>query len=607
MVPAANEHKSANEPKDDTSTRGTFFGRQKFWKRCKQEEEEPARLTPMPACLMHWWTPLAIAEGLLRWPLLLAVFWGGQPHWPSSEAMKLCVTIVGAGLAFSAWQQRSHDNAVKKDEQAQAQHELERERLENDKRRQDEQERYERERKAHERNRLEQIERDEYWKRREQIYQLLGSENPGLRLGAVALLAELADSADHSTLLNDTEKQQLQRHIIDTLCLQVRHEGQSNDNEGSCEEHAEIQRAIIEAIVDRIKIIEATTPKADWSQENINLTKCVIRTPVTIYGIKTYATLNIDDSKLTEPLTITNSTIGEITWGTSTFLKGIKVESSERRTTIHIDTMPKLSDLCTFSNTTFVMSDPTISIKLSEIRDEDQGATHATFKSCEFQSDFCICPDHCKCKPNPTTYICTCWSTHECTCDTACINADVEIIDHRELENAIENPANFSFINCRLATLKICMTHAKTSIFIAGNRIDTALLLSFSSSKLKDSYEQFQPAFGCIDIVDNYFWANDQSKPIMIGFYTNKTIKPPIRVSGNYLINPSAANILPPHAPTRSTANKPLAQPHYPLSCEVSEHEPELFHFEGPDPSHPAERPTFQWYTGRSKHSPTDL
>ena len=553
--------------------------------------DSTARLTPMPPWLMHWWTPLLLAGILLaagcflasiwRMPLRSVSWWTVNPywppswpfnyHWPSKDAMALCATIAGAGFAFSAWQQRSHDNATNA-KQAQA-----------------------------------TAEREDYWKRREQIYQLLGSKNPGLRLSAVALLAELADTAARSTLLNDTEKQQLQRHIIDTLCLQVRHEGQSNDNEGSREEHAEIQRAIIEAIVDRIKIIEATTPKADWSQENINLTKCVIRTPVTIYGIKTYATLNIDDSKLTEPLTITNSTIGEITWGTSTFLKGIKVESSERRTTIHIDTMPKLSDLCTFSNTTFVMSDPTISIKLSEIRDEDQGATHATFKSCEFQSDFCICPDHCKCKPNPTTYICTCWSTHECTCDTACINADVEIIDNRELENAIENPANFSFINCRLATLKICMTHAKTSIFIAGNRIDTALLLSFSSSKLKDSYEQFQPAFGCIDIVDNYFWANDQSKPIMIGFYTNKTIKPPIRVSGNYLINPSAANILPPHAPTRSTANKPLAQPHYPLSCEVSEHEPELFHFEGPDPSHPAERPTFQWYTGRSKHSPTDL
>ena len=35
--------------------------------------DSTARLTPMPAWLMHWWTPLAIAEGLLRWPLLLAI------------------------------------------------------------------------------------------------------------------------------------------------------------------------------------------------------------------------------------------------------------------------------------------------------------------------------------------------------------------------------------------------------------------------------------------------------------------------------------------------------------------------------------------------------
>ena len=107
--------------------------------------------------------------------------------------MKLCATIAGGGFAFSAWQQRSHDNAANA-KQAQA-----------------------------------TAEREDYWKRREHIYQLLGSKNPGLRLSAVALLVELADSAAHSTLLNDTEKQQLQRHIIDTLCLQVRHEGQAAD------------------------------------------------------------------------------------------------------------------------------------------------------------------------------------------------------------------------------------------------------------------------------------------------------------------------------------------------------------------------------------------
>lgn len=107
------------------------------------------------------------------------------------------MTITGAGLAFSAWQQRSHDNATKENEQVRVQRELEADRQEREK------------------IRLEQIERDEYWKRREQIYQLLGSKNPGLRLGAVALLAELADSAAYSALLNKNEKQQLQRHIID--------------------------------------------------------------------------------------------------------------------------------------------------------------------------------------------------------------------------------------------------------------------------------------------------------------------------------------------------------------------------------------------------------
>ena len=107
----------------------------------------------------------------------------------------------GPGFAFSAWQQRSHDNATNA-KQARA-----------------------------------TIERDDYWKRREHIFQLLGSKNPGLRLGAVALLAELADSAAHSTLLNETEIQQLQHHIIDTLCLQVRHEGLCIEEEGDKREH----------------------------------------------------------------------------------------------------------------------------------------------------------------------------------------------------------------------------------------------------------------------------------------------------------------------------------------------------------------------------------
>ena len=395
MVPAANEHKSANEPKDDTSTRGTFFGRQKFWKRCKQEEEEPARLTPMPACLMHWWTPLAIAEGLLRWPLLLAVFWGGQPHWPSSEAMKLCVTIVGAGLAFSAWQQRSHDNAVKKDEQAQAQHELERERLENDKRRQDEQERYERERKAHERNRLEQIERDEYWKRREQIYQLLGSENPGLRLGAVALLAELADSAAHSTLLNKNEKQQLQRHIINTLCLQVRHEGLCNSSEGTEEEHAGMQKAIIEIISSRIRKPQRNSTVANWTKELIEITDSKILTPIRWKHITTEAIFNFQGTTFFESFVIIDSTIRWIEWDTSRFLKSLIIKSITHQTIIGTRTIPTQAKEALFTKVTFKLPE---TLNRFEMRMNPTSIGYQiSVNSCTFIHRSCSCSNAAKC------------------------------------------------------------------------------------------------------------------------------------------------------------------------------------------------------------------
>ena len=65
MVPADDEHKSANEAEKNTSRQKNFVEKLKFWKRDKkekeEEEEEPAQLTPMPAWLMHWWTPLLVA------------------------------------------------------------------------------------------------------------------------------------------------------------------------------------------------------------------------------------------------------------------------------------------------------------------------------------------------------------------------------------------------------------------------------------------------------------------------------------------------------------------------------------------------------------------
>ena len=138
MARADDEHTSANESKDNTSTRRTFLEKLKFWKRHNENDRKPARLTPMPSCLMHWWTPLAIAILLFVSSMLITSIWGTatydeiidsllhyphrwpfRMHTPSHEAIKLCLTVTGAGLAFSAWQQRSHDNAVK-EKQAQA-------------------------------------------------------------------------------------------------------------------------------------------------------------------------------------------------------------------------------------------------------------------------------------------------------------------------------------------------------------------------------------------------------------------------------------------------------------------------------------------------------
>lgn len=287
MVPADDEHTDSTEAASNTD----------------KKKREPARLTSMPGWLMKWWSPLLVAFILFAPSLTFAILWGGQPHWPSSKAMKLCMTITGAGLAFSAWQQRSHDNAVRDDDK------LDRERAAAQARAEREEQRG-----LEETRRLEQIERDEYWKRREQIYQLLGSENPGLRLGAVALLAELADKAAQSEQLNKTEQQQLQRHIIDTLCLQLRHEGIDRNGEGTISERAQIQEAIFETILTRIELPGDESPYADWSRESINITSCVVHTPVYITNLTTHATIDLSQSKFLGKFELNNANIPKLIW-----------------------------------------------------------------------------------------------------------------------------------------------------------------------------------------------------------------------------------------------------------------------------------------------------
>lgn len=361
MVPADDERASANDPEDNTSTRGTFFKKLKFWKRDKKDDNEPARLKTLPKHLMHWTTPVWIAGAGFLIALAFAVNWRGTFHWPSADAMKLCATIAGAGFAFSAWQQRSHDNAVNA-KQAQA-----------------------------------AIERDDYWKRREQIYQLLGSKNPGLRLSAVALLAELADSAAHSALLNDTEKQQLQRHIIDTLCLQVRHEGLTLSSEGTEGEHESIQKQIFDTILKRINSRQSDRQYADWTREPIMITDCRILPPIAITNLSTNATLDFSNSDFQQSVTIQNSIIDSLTWDSAKLHNNITIGGEHKKCKIGTNSIPQCKGKVFVSYTT-IRSNP------SELIIYTPSAPYGryTFDHCTFMSARCRCDIDCQCRAQAT-------------------------------------------------------------------------------------------------------------------------------------------------------------------------------------------------------------
>ena len=431
---------------------------------------EAPRLTPMPRCLMHWWTPLAIAEGLLRWTLIVAFFWGGQPHWPSSEAMKLCMTITGAGLAFSAWQQRSHDNAANA-KQARA-----------------------------------AIERDDYWKRREQIFQILGSKNPGLRLGAVELLAELADKAAHSNLLNDSEKQQLQQHIIDTLCLQLRHEGRCRKTEGRQEDHAEIQKAITNTILMRIQTYSKRSAYADWSKQEILFTNCDILIPLKIENIKTDATLNLSQSTLKENLLIQSSTIGQLIWTTARFLGRLDIKGNQADTVITIDGIPNSLPMAQIENA-IICTQRTIHLKLGSKNAHDTKSTTLFFRNCTFYDTTCACPPYCSCRINTKSEACACTQKTNCNCLNRCLqHADISISN--ELSN-ISKPLHEHSVDlwkCNTGSISLSIQDENTDINLVNNTIHGVADINISSSaNQEEAKNSTLHKRANIDISENYF------------------------------------------------------------------------------------------------------
>lgn len=381
MVPADDDPKDTPEVDSSAST-----------KECKS-----SHLTPMPGCLMHWWIPFVLAAFLFLGSMFITSIWGSATfdeimhaiqdcpkRWPfhmrtpSREEIEVCLTITAAGFAFSAWQQRSHDNAIREEERTKAQQQAEKEQ------------------KRQEHNRLEQIERDEYWKRREHILHTLDSNNPGIRLAAVSLLAELADSAAHSGQLNHTAQQQLQQHIISTLCLQLRHEGQLLEAEGTKEDHIGIQSEILEAIFRRVDPADQKDLLANWSMEVLNFRNVNFYTEFKMIDRKTQCTIVLTGAVFHENATFSGCTINKLVWHKSSFMKQLTFHSQRKENTpgtiVSHDNFPKYISYGDFKGIAFCKDESTegidhrINIRASNKSDSSDydDINYLNFSECTF-------------------------------------------------------------------------------------------------------------------------------------------------------------------------------------------------------------------------------
>ena len=567
MVPADDDPKNTPEVDNNAS----------------KKEANSGRLTRMPDCLMKWWIPLAIAGILFLLSMLITSIWGTATYdeivnaiqhfpkrWPfhmrtpSREEIEVCLTITGAGLAFSAWQQRSHDN-VAKEKQEQA-----------------------------------RIERDDYWKRREHIFQLLGSKNPGLRLGAVALLAELADKATQSEQLNKTEQQQLQRHIIDTLCLQLRHEGIAHNDEGTKSEHAQIQEAILETILTRIEIPGDESPYADWSKVHIRLTDTRFLTPIRIQNITTHATIDLSNSNLEHKLRIYGSKMGHIIWVNTNFHDGVEIGQYDKPVSIQVDEIPRNISGGLFQNTTLITRKPILTIRPTPEWKKDAPWPTTEFRECIFLTRNYPCQSECDCDAHNIANGSNCQVATQCNCPTTYSESSITItdIEHREQNRFSE----YIFYKCQLNSVKLDLTHTEIGFTLEECWIRNGLKFIFNSNHQTTHNARYPHAHVCdspqdtpnFSIQRNVFNAQQNEPPITISFEMPPTIKLPhipIEFDNNYIVKPEDFEI----TQTR------LAETHekiHQLHCIQQNQGANYFHFEDADAKESKDRYIEPWDTG---------
>lgn len=344
MVPADDEHKSANKAEKNTSTHKNFFEKLKFWHRDKKDANEPARLKTLPKCLMHWLTPVWIAATGFVIALTFAVYWHGTRHWPSAEAMKLCATIAGAGFAFSAWQQRSSDNATRELERA----------------------------------------NETLWHMRNTAHKLLSANSYYDQYEGICRYFELADQLNRSIQKESNTTRILNSAILRALCAHIRYLGDPLPNNFENEnERGELQNLILNNILERIN----TNLKGYWDGTSINLTDITFLTPISITNFTSSSVIHFNHSTFNHKVNLKIFQKATLLWKYATFHSQLTVTGQPKGTNnekpvLHQDNFPTILISSQFENISIcVFGDVTHQITP---KGTSTNASNLYFKACNF-------------------------------------------------------------------------------------------------------------------------------------------------------------------------------------------------------------------------------
>lgn len=348
MVPASDDNTDANKPEESTSEQRTLLDRLKFWKRGDQKDKEPARLKTLPKFLMHWLTPVWIAAIGFFIALAFAVNWRGESHWPTAEAMKLCATIAGAGFAFSAWQQRSHDNTTR---------ELER---------------------------ITDAQREEFWHMRNTAHALLSTNSYYEQYEGVCRYFELADQLNKTIRKESTTTQILNGAILSALCTHIRYLGDPLPNNFENEnERRNLQNLILNNILERIN----TNLKGYWDGLPVDLTDITFLTAIAISNFTSSSEIHLNHSSFNHEVNLEISQNVTLHWKSTTFHARLTVTgkpkgANNEKPVLHQDNFPAKLVSSQFENISIcVFGDATHQITP---KGTSAIASNLYFKACNF-------------------------------------------------------------------------------------------------------------------------------------------------------------------------------------------------------------------------------